>query len=63
MTTNDMLLMIRTSLGGGGITFGMEKTVMPISSAASWSPCSTAGCRLLPASVCIPRAGGRLRQS
>lgn len=26
VTTNDMLLMIRTALAGGGITFGMEET-------------------------------------
>lgn len=29
VTTNDMLLMIRTSLAGGGITFGMEETFRP----------------------------------
>lgn len=29
VTTNDMLLMIRTSLAGGGITFGMEETFLP----------------------------------
>jgi len=29
ITTNDMLLMIRTSLAGGGITFGMEETFLP----------------------------------
>ncbi|MFM9268964.1 LysR family transcriptional regulator [Halomonas elongata] len=28
VTTNDMLLMIRTSLAGGGITFGMEETFL-----------------------------------
>lgn len=29
ITTNDMLLMIRTALAGGGITFGMEDTFRP----------------------------------
>jgi DNA-binding transcriptional LysR family regulator len=29
VTTNDMLLMIRTALSGGGITFGMEETFLP----------------------------------
>ncbi|GEN24489.1 LysR family transcriptional regulator [Halomonas cupida] len=29
VTTNDMLLMIRTALAGGGITFGMEETFLP----------------------------------
>ncbi|CDX16300.1 Transcriptional regulator, LysR family [Mesorhizobium sp. ORS 3324] len=29
ITTNDMLLMIRTALAGGGITFGMEQTFRP----------------------------------
>ncbi|MDX8444765.1 LysR family transcriptional regulator [Mesorhizobium captivum] len=29
ITTNDMLLMIRTALAGGGITFGMEATFRP----------------------------------
>lgn len=29
MTTNDMLLMIRVALAGGGITFGMEETFLP----------------------------------
>lgn len=29
LSTNDMLLMIRTSLAGGGITFGMEETFLP----------------------------------
>ncbi|RWD98585.1 LysR family transcriptional regulator [Mesorhizobium sp.] len=29
ITTNDMLLMIRTALAGGGITFGMEETFRP----------------------------------
>lgn len=29
VSTNDMLLMIRTSLAGGGITFGMEETFLP----------------------------------
>ncbi|OLO04625.1 LysR family transcriptional regulator [Salinicola socius] len=29
VTTNDMLWMIRTSLAGGGITFGMEETFRP----------------------------------
>lgn len=29
VTTNDMLLMIRTALAGGGITFGMEETFRP----------------------------------
>lgn len=29
ISTNDMLLMIRTSLAGGGITFGMEETFLP----------------------------------
>lgn len=29
ITTNDMLLMIRTALAGGGITFGMEETFQP----------------------------------
>ena len=29
ITTNDMLLMIRTALAGGGITFGIEETFRP----------------------------------
>lgn len=29
ITTNDMLLMVRTALSGGGITFGMEETFLP----------------------------------
>ncbi|WGI27298.1 LysR family transcriptional regulator [Halomonas alkaliantarctica] len=29
ITTNDMLLMIRTALAGGGITIGMEETFLP----------------------------------
>jgi len=29
VTTNDMLVMVRTSLAGGGITFGMEETFQP----------------------------------
>lgn len=29
VTTNDMLLMIRTALAGGGITFGIEETFRP----------------------------------
>ncbi len=29
VTTNDMLLMVRTALAGGGITFGMEATFQP----------------------------------
>ncbi|WP_207233477.1 LysR family transcriptional regulator [Salinicola tamaricis] len=29
ITTNDMQLMLRTALAGGGITFGMEETFMP----------------------------------
>lgn len=29
ITTNDMLLMVRTALAGGGITFGMEETFRP----------------------------------
>lgn len=29
VTTNDMLLMIRVALAGGGITFGMEETFLP----------------------------------
>lgn len=29
ITTNDMLLMVRTALAGGGITFGMEDTFRP----------------------------------
>ncbi|WP_245391778.1 LysR family transcriptional regulator [Salinicola aestuarinus] len=29
VTTNDLLLMIRTALAGGGITFGMEETFRP----------------------------------
>lgn len=29
LTTNDMLLMIRVALAGGGITFGMEETFRP----------------------------------
>ena len=29
VTTNDMLLMVRTALAGGGITFGMEETFRP----------------------------------
>lgn len=29
VTTNDMLLMIRTALAGGGITFGMQETFAP----------------------------------
>ncbi|RWB15118.1 MAG: LysR family transcriptional regulator [Mesorhizobium sp.] len=29
ITTNDMFLMIRTALAGGGITFGMEETFRP----------------------------------
>ncbi|WP_227875793.1 LysR family transcriptional regulator [Kushneria konosiri] len=29
LTTNDMLLMIRVALAGGGITFGMEETFLP----------------------------------
>lgn len=29
LTTNDMLLMVRTALAGGGITFGMEDTFRP----------------------------------
>lgn len=29
ITTNDMLLMVRTALAGGGITIGMEETFRP----------------------------------
>lgn len=29
LTTNDMLLMVRTALAGGGITFGVEETFRP----------------------------------
>ncbi|WP_172122221.1 MULTISPECIES: LysR family transcriptional regulator [unclassified Devosia] len=29
VTTNDMLLMVRTALAGGGITFGIEETFQP----------------------------------
>ncbi len=29
LTTNDMLLMVRTALSGGGITFGLEETFAP----------------------------------
>jgi DNA-binding transcriptional LysR family regulator len=29
LTTNDMLLMVRTALAGGGITFGMQETFAP----------------------------------
>lgn len=29
VTTNDMLLMVRTALAGGGITFGIEETFLP----------------------------------
>lgn len=29
VTTNNMLLMIRTSLAGGSVTFGMEETFHP----------------------------------
>ncbi|RKD87372.1 LysR family transcriptional regulator [Kushneria marisflavi] len=29
LTTNDMLLMIRVALAGGGMTFGMEETFLP----------------------------------
>ncbi|WP_245815736.1 LysR substrate-binding domain-containing protein [Luteimonas chenhongjianii] len=29
VTTNDMLLMVRTALAGGGITIGIEETFAP----------------------------------
>ncbi|MHA3027188.1 LysR substrate-binding domain-containing protein [Chromohalobacter israelensis] len=29
ITTNDMLLMVRTALSDGGITFGIEETFLP----------------------------------
>ena len=29
LTTNDMLLMVRSALAGGGITFGMQETFAP----------------------------------
>ncbi|WP_435170908.1 LysR family transcriptional regulator [Falsirhodobacter sp. 1013] len=35
LTTNDMQLMIRTALAGGGITFGMEETFLPHLAAGS----------------------------
>lgn len=38
ITTNDMWLMIRTALAGGGITFGMEETFRPFVSSGQLVP-------------------------
>jgi len=38
ITTNDMLLMIRTACAGGGITFGMEDTFRPYISSGQLMP-------------------------
>ncbi|MBU8536625.1 LysR family transcriptional regulator [Falsiroseomonas tokyonensis] len=38
VTTNDMQLMIRTALAGGGITFGMEETFRPFVSSGQLVP-------------------------
>jgi DNA-binding transcriptional LysR family regulator len=48
-TTNDMQLMIRTVIAGGGITFGMEDTFRPFVSSGQPVP--------LPAAYCPPFAG------
>ncbi len=44
ITTNDMWLMIRTAIAGGGITLGMEKSFRPFVSSGQLVPLLQAYC-------------------
>lgn len=63
ITTNDLRLMMRTAIAGGGITFAPEETLRPFVEAGNSRPCWRISCRRFPASFYIFLSAATWRQS